>query len=151
MIDFPKQKTSKFMDQIDLNHVVIKKADLKIDWNPQMSKKRSKGHFTMTSYDIIKKSKNEKFPTDVKTFQYKNSDEDLGTYSFDVTSAVKRWSKDLKSKMRQLMLQRSSIKIKTPNFAQELELLPLGNVSQAKLLIYSQDLQYEVVKREARR
>ena len=139
------------MDQINLNHVVIKKADLKIDWNPQMSKKRSKGHFTMTSYDIIKKCKNEKFPTDVKTIQYKNSDEDLGTYSFDVTSAVKRWSKDSKSKLRQLMLQRSSIKIKTPKLAQELELLPLGNVSQAKLLIYSQDLQNDVVKREARR
>ena len=77
MISFPN-KTSKFMDVIDLNHHMIKAAELKVFWDPNLMKKRSKGQFKMTVFDIVNKYKHIKFPTDVKTIPYKNQELDKG-------------------------------------------------------------------------
>ena len=77
MINFPN-KTSKFMDVIDLNHHMIKAAELKVFWDPNLTKIRSNGQFKMTVIDIVNKYKHIKFPTDVKTIPYKNQEIDKG-------------------------------------------------------------------------
>ena len=62
MVKFPKQKNSKFMGELDLNHEIIEAAEIKVFWKSFLTIKRSKGQFKMTVFDVINKLKNHKFP-----------------------------------------------------------------------------------------
>ena len=195
MINFPKDEYTNFLTGIDLNLQTIKAAELKVHWKPisNPSIKRSKIQFQMTVYDVINKLKNQKKAMDVKTvddildvcptptkmFQesqsYKTSSSTtLGRnwYTFDVSSAVFRWEKMMMKKKpikHELMLQKSSIKIKLPSppnhkskdsselvpTSKTCEVIPKGNVTEVKLLVYikveDSISKHPISKREAKR
>ena len=97
---------------------------------------------------------------------------DRNWYTFDVSSAVFRWEKMVEKKpiKHELMLQKSSIKMKLPSnhkskascelvsqdqTSKICEVIPKGNVTEVKLLVYFKDSSSRhpiaISKREARR
>ena len=163
--------------------------------NPSI--KRSKIQFQMTVYDVINKLKNQKKAMDVKTvddildiclvptkkfqeslsYNIASTTETSSTttldrnwYTFDVSSAVFRWEKMVMEKKpikHELMLQKSSIKMKLPSSrnhkskesselvstSKTCEVTPKGNVTEVKLLVYikveDSNSRHPISKREA--
>jgi hypothetical protein len=159
LVDFsnPKSLDGLFMGLVDLEHEIVVAAELKVFWKPTLALKRSKGSFKFSALDVVNKKKDILIPLDVTKVYHRDEELDQGWYTFEVTPALTRWLNLKAGKPKELLLQRSSMKVKLPSKDKVVELLPKGEITSVHLMIYSQDLRFldaqktSRVEREAKR
>jgi hypothetical protein len=137
LVDFstPKSLDGLFMGLVDVEHEIMVAAELKMFWRPTLALKRSKGSFKFSALDVVNKKKDILIPLDVKKVHHRDEELDQGWYTFDVTPALTRWFNLKAGKPKELLLQRSSMKVILPSKDKVVELLPKGEITSAYLLI----------------
>lgn len=156
LLDFSSEKSKDhlLLGIINSNEETVVAAELKVFWLPQLKKKRSKGTFHMTVYDVTRKGTGGDIsvPMDTRKVYHRDADLDSGWYTFNVFPAIKRWAmRDPRNKKKlrhYLSLEMSGMKVKLAQ-GKTRSLLPAGNITSAYLVIYSDDLIQTRLKREA--
>ena len=118
---------------VDLQYLKNEKllaAMLKIFWKPEPKVARNSGKFQMNLFEF-KQSKAKKRMIDFTTLNYKNSTEDEGWYNFDVTLFLEEQKDDFVK----FYIQKAPVKVKKDG--KSYNLLPLGDISDVQLVIYT--------------
>ena len=125
----PKGHFIASFDHIDFNYLKNEKllaSVLKIHWQPGLNITRKNGQFKMTLFEFTPKA--QKPMIDRITMDYKNGDSSW--YSFDTTFYLEEPNPNIN-----FFLQKSPIKVNKNGTI--MDLIPIGDITQAQLVIYS--------------
>ena len=139
----PKGHFIASFDHIDFEYLKTEKllaSVLKIYWQPGLTISRKNGQFKMTLFEFTQKPK--KRTIDQITMDYKNGTNSW--YSFDTTDYLEEQNQKVN-----FFLQKSPIKVNKNG--QIMDLIPLGDIGQAQLVIYTHAQNTLRLKRDAKR